>query len=233
MFDGDELTRRQIGEALYNVGEGLRQLGVALGAHVEAQTESTAEPSKKKRKQRAPKDPNAPKRFMGSYIHFANEHRDQVKADHPDANQKEIVQMLGEMWQNLSEDEKEPYKKIFEQDKKRYAKELEEYKGHAAEEQEGTETVFTPTPEATNSSESAESSDEEEEVKAQPEKPVVPEKKTTKKAKEVAPAAVKKAVIKKEQKSPNPKLAKRGKKFASDEGSEKQPKKKAKKVTKE
>ncbi|KAF7731664.1 hypothetical protein EC973_008834 [Apophysomyces ossiformis] len=255
MFDADELTRRQIGEALYHVGEGLRQLGVALGAHIE--TKSTAENTTdqaiegKKKRKRAPKDPNAPKRFVGSYIHFANEHREQVKADHPEANQKEVVQMLGEMWKALSESEKDRYKRIYEEDKVRYEKELEEYKGHAVEEPQ--ETVFTPTPETTNESESSESSEEEEDngketvslKQPSPPKTTVPEKKAakkqpakeTKQAKETSPVATKKAAPPKKDSVNGNKPAKslkRAKKTGTDEGSsEKQTKKKAKKVNKE
>jgi structure-specific recognition protein 1 len=82
-----------------------------------------------KRKQRAKKDPNAPKKSLSAYLFFSNAKRDQVKLENPDIAGKvgDIAKKLGEMWKELSDADKEPYNKMAEQDKERYAREMANY----------------------------------------------------------------------------------------------------------
>jgi len=52
------------------------------------------------------KDPNAPKRPNTAYILFSNEIRAATKAENPNANQKQIVTMIGHKWKELSREQK-------------------------------------------------------------------------------------------------------------------------------
>ena len=80
-----------------------------------------------KLKIKAPKDPNKPKRAKTSYLYFCEEMRPGVKNKHPELKMGGIMKELGKMWQELPEDKKEKYNKLYEDDKLRYEEEMEEY----------------------------------------------------------------------------------------------------------
>ena len=61
------------------------------------------------KKKTIPKDPNREKRPLTPYFIFANEKRAEVKSQNPDIKITEISKKLGEMWKNLSDDEKRIY----------------------------------------------------------------------------------------------------------------------------
>ena len=73
------------------------------------------------------KDPNKPKRAKTSYLYFCEEMRPGVKNKHPELKMGGIMKELGKMWQELPEDKKEKYNKLYEDDKLRYEEEMEEY----------------------------------------------------------------------------------------------------------
>ena len=75
-----------------------------LEAKVKAMEKGTT--SKKK-----PKDPNAPKRPENAYMKFCREKRETVRSENPTMKLGDIAKVLGKMWNELSEDEKESYKK--------------------------------------------------------------------------------------------------------------------------
>eukprot|EP01023_Acetabularia_acetabulum_P027345 TRINITY_DN2588_c0_g1_i1.p4 TRINITY_DN2588_c0_g1~~TRINITY_DN2588_c0_g1_i1.p4 ORF type:complete len:117 (-),score=33.11 TRINITY_DN2588_c0_g1_i1:238-588(-) len=81
----------------------------------------------KERKQRARKDPDAPKKPMGAYMWFSKVKREEVKIKHPNKKVTDIGRILGEMWRNLTDDEKKEFQLMAEDDKKRYEKDIEEY----------------------------------------------------------------------------------------------------------
>merc|ERR1739848_528708 len=85
-----------------------------------------------------PKDKNAPKRASTAFFIFANEIRDQVKAENPDASIGEIGKILGEQWGSLSDSEKATYQAKSEKAKAAYQKTLAKYQKtkHYAEYQE-------------------------------------------------------------------------------------------------
>ena len=62
--------------------------------------------SQRKFKKPQVKDPNAPKRPNTAYILFSNEIRAETKAANPQANQKEIVTLIGQKWKALSREDK-------------------------------------------------------------------------------------------------------------------------------
>ncbi|KAI8982413.1 high mobility group box domain-containing protein [Mycotypha africana] len=82
-------------------------------------TKKRADPEDKK-KRRAKKDPNAPKRGLSAYMFFSQEKRAEVKAENPEASFGQIGKILGEKWKAMSDEEKKPYNDKAEADKKRY-----------------------------------------------------------------------------------------------------------------
>jgi len=54
-------------------------------------------------------DPNAPKRPMSSFLFFAQKYRPIIKNDNPKLRNIEVSKLLGVMWKNLPEDEKQQF----------------------------------------------------------------------------------------------------------------------------
>lgn len=76
------------------------------------------------RKKKAKKDPNAPKRPKSAYLFFTSEKMASIRAQNPDMVQKEIMKRAGEMWKELSEDQKKKFQDMAARDKTRYEKEM-------------------------------------------------------------------------------------------------------------
>lgn len=87
---------------------------------------TTAAPTNNKKKKKA-KDPNAPKRYSPSYIHYQNTVRPNIVAENPDLSFVLISQLIGQRWKALTSDEKQPYEDMYDKDKARYGKEMEIY----------------------------------------------------------------------------------------------------------
>ncbi|VDB96025.1 unnamed protein product [Peniophora sp. CBMAI 1063] len=77
---------------------------------------------------RRKKDRNAPRRGLSAYMFFSQDHREQMKRDHPEASFGELGNLLGEKWRSLNDEERNPYLRTAEQDKARYERELREYR---------------------------------------------------------------------------------------------------------
>jgi len=54
-------------------------------------------------------DANAPKRPMSSFLYYAQKYRPIVKKDNPELCNTEVSKLLGVMWKNAAEDEKQKY----------------------------------------------------------------------------------------------------------------------------
>jgi len=67
-------------------------------------------PAKKAKKAKKIKDPNAPKKPLAAFMVFSKEKRPVVKAEFPELKTTEISKKLGEMWGQLSDEEKLAYK---------------------------------------------------------------------------------------------------------------------------
>jgi hypothetical protein len=78
-------------------------------------------------KRRGKKDPMAPKRGLSAYMFFANEQRDSVRADNPNASFGQVGKILGERWKALTDKQKTPYDAKAAADKKRYEDEKAAY----------------------------------------------------------------------------------------------------------
>ena len=68
---------------------------------------SEERPKKRAKKEKKEKDANAPKRFTNSFMIFSNDKRAEVKANEPNLEAKEVVRKLGDMWKEISPEEKE------------------------------------------------------------------------------------------------------------------------------
>ena len=60
----------------------------------------------KKRKKQC-KDMNAPKAPLTGYVRFLNEHREKVRNEHPELPFHEITKILGNMWSQLPQQQKQ------------------------------------------------------------------------------------------------------------------------------
>jgi len=102
-----------------------RDIGIISG---DMSVSSPSIGSQRKFKKPQVKDPNAPKRPNTAYILFSNEIRAETKAANPNANQKEIVTLIGQKWKALSREDKKVYEDRYFADKERYDEELRAYR---------------------------------------------------------------------------------------------------------
>lgn len=87
---------------------------------------------KKPKKKRAKKDPNAPKRGLTSFFLFSSEMRPKIKEQYPDMAFGDIGKKLGELFKELSPEEKAKYDEKAAKDKQRYADEMKAYESKKA-----------------------------------------------------------------------------------------------------
>tara|TARA_Y100000816_G_C26099052_1_gene582149 strand:- start:2301 stop:2612 length:312 start_codon:yes stop_codon:yes gene_type:complete len=64
----------------------------------------------KKKKVVKVKDPNRKKKPLTAYFHFANQRRPLLVAENPDTKMPNISKLLGEEWNKMSDEQKQPYK---------------------------------------------------------------------------------------------------------------------------
>jgi hypothetical protein len=83
---------------------------------------------KKAKNSKRPKDKNAPKRATSSFMIFANDIRDEVKENNPEASFGEVGRIMGQQWGALAADRKAAYQAQHEKAKENYQKVLEQYK---------------------------------------------------------------------------------------------------------
>lgn len=104
-----------------------RELNKLFSTEQVTQIMSLVNAHERKRRTRAVKDPNAPKRWSTNYILFCQERRESVVKEFPTANATEITSRLGKAWSALSENEKKKYTELAQRDKERYERELAVY----------------------------------------------------------------------------------------------------------
>lgn len=109
-----------------------------------------------RRNRRQKKDPNAPKKPLNAYMHFARDDkvRQSIKDDNDDIKQKELTVELGKRWGEMSEKERKPYTDLAAKDRKAYEKALETYN-----KSKGTESASTDK-KSSKKSKKAEKTDE-------------------------------------------------------------------------
>ncbi|MEQ2296387.1 FACT complex subunit ssrp1, partial [Ameca splendens] len=83
---------------------------------------------RKPRKEKKQKDSGGPKRPMSAYMLWLNSSRERIKAENPGISITEISKKAGEMWRQLSKNEKEEWEIKAGDAKKQYDKLKKEYK---------------------------------------------------------------------------------------------------------
>jgi hypothetical protein len=73
------------------------------------------------------KDPNAPKRATTSFFAFSNDVRKKIHEENPELGFGELGKKIGELFRQLSAQEKEKYEEMALEDKKRYKREMKAY----------------------------------------------------------------------------------------------------------
>ncbi|CAL8374368.1 high mobility group protein B1b isoform X1 [Gadus morhua] len=84
-------------------------------------------PPKGQKKKRF-KDPNAPKRPPSAFFLFCADFRQKVKTDTPGLSIGDTAKKLGEMWNNSSPEDKQPYEKKASKLKEKYDKDMIAYR---------------------------------------------------------------------------------------------------------
>jgi len=83
---------------------------------------------KTKKFKKKPKDKNAPKKPQTAYFVMCNEKRNEIKASLENPTMAAVSKKMGEMWKNLSEDERKYYIQKNVEQKERYEREMAIYK---------------------------------------------------------------------------------------------------------
>jgi len=81
-----------------------------------------------RKRKRAKKDPNAPKRALSAFFFFSQVKRQGVSQGHPEWKVGSVAQELGRQWKDLTETEKKVYEEMAQRDKGRYEIEMRDYK---------------------------------------------------------------------------------------------------------
>jgi len=81
------------------------------------------------RGKKAMKDPNAPKRPISGFFLFCAEHRPKIKQQNPGYGIGDVAKKLGEMWNNLSDSNKQPYLAKAMKLKDKYQQDMADYRG--------------------------------------------------------------------------------------------------------
>ena len=90
----------------------ITEISKELGKRWKELSDAEREEWKEKAKALAPPKVEKPKsnRPQSAFFVFSGEHREQVKKDNPEKNLKEINSLLGQMWRDLSDAQKEEWK---------------------------------------------------------------------------------------------------------------------------
>tara|TARA_Y100001936_G_C15984507_1_gene618724 strand:+ start:562 stop:1035 length:474 start_codon:yes stop_codon:yes gene_type:complete len=84
--------------------------------------------SKKKKKKKAEGEPKRP---TTAFFFYTSSIRADVTKKNPGKSVGELSKIFGQMWADLTDEEKQPFKDKNENDKERYAKEMEAWKAKA------------------------------------------------------------------------------------------------------
>lgn len=82
----------------------------------------------KKGKKNKDKDPNAPKKAVGAYMHFCKEQRPLLAEKNPEASFVDLGRLLGVEWQKYTPEQRKKYDDLAARDKQRYEQESNAYR---------------------------------------------------------------------------------------------------------
>eukprot|EP00252_Welwitschia_mirabilis_P011692 TRINITY_DN26054_c0_g1_i1.p1 TRINITY_DN26054_c0_g1~~TRINITY_DN26054_c0_g1_i1.p1 ORF type:complete len:376 (-),score=83.15 TRINITY_DN26054_c0_g1_i1:291-1418(-) len=99
----------------------------SLNANIDAFNFGSRSGRRRRRKERSKKDPNAPRQNRSGYTFFFAELRTKLKSGTRYKN-REISKMIGDLWNQLPEEEKLQYQERGLKDKERYVREMHEYR---------------------------------------------------------------------------------------------------------
>jgi HMG (high mobility group) box len=134
----DAYNKEQKALELYYEKKKQEQAMAFFEAHLEAQAalEKTQKEQGKTKKDKIPKDPDAPKFCTSSYMYFAQDMRATAVKKNPEAKVTEISKILGEMWKELDAKKKAKYEDMATVDRERYAKDKAVYDSKVADRKE-------------------------------------------------------------------------------------------------
>ncbi|KAI8067441.1 high mobility group box domain-containing protein [Thamnidium elegans] len=158
-----ETTRHKVSALIKQLGKNFIALSEALIDTPSQEIDhKEAEDKKNKKKKKADKDPNAPKRNLSSYMLYSQAVRPSTVEKHPDLKAVDIAKLIGEKWNALSDKEKHPYIKQAEKEKARFDKETSTYKASLGEEEKPSQKrkVVVEEPEVKKKSKKDESTTE-------------------------------------------------------------------------
>lgn len=119
---------------------------------------SSEDESPKKRRKRAKKDPDAPKKPTSAYFYFQKKIRPQIKEELGEkAAVGDIAKKIAERWRVLTAADKQPYNELAEEDRERYRREKATFDKKA----KPVKVVKAVKKKDSESSDSDDSSDEE------------------------------------------------------------------------
>lgn len=94
---------------------------------------------------RAKRDPSAPKRPMSAFLLFTQGRRAEIKKKYPDMKNTEVSRVLGDMWHNLSDQERAPFQEEEKKNRAEYLVAVENWRKEneaKKEEQQRAQAVF-------------------------------------------------------------------------------------------
>jgi len=104
---------------------------------VKKKQKSVPDEGSQKKKPKKKRDPNAPKRAIAPFMYFSKAERANIKSSNPKLATTEIAKKLGERWQKMSAEERQPYIEQSQVDKQRYAEESAAYRGATTQQGSG------------------------------------------------------------------------------------------------
>lgn len=90
-----------------------------------------------KKRKRAPKDPDAPKKALSAFFLFCHDERGAIKERNPSYSVGEVAKELGKLWADADPEIKNKYKEAAENAKLRYNEEFAEYQQKKTREANG------------------------------------------------------------------------------------------------
>lgn len=116
-----DVLREQI-KTLHETNKLLRETNSRLSAVLENTVVNT------NGRRRAPRDPNRPKKSKNGYMFYCEENRAKVREENKGSDGMQIVKILSDRWNNLSDKQKAPYQARAQKDRERYQSEMKTYR---------------------------------------------------------------------------------------------------------